>query len=47
MEQKRFSEEQVIGIRKQNTASVSATQWCCEHGVGKQILMTGKPSLVA
>ena len=35
MKQHRFSEEQIIGILKQNEAGVSATQLCREHGIGE------------
>ena len=33
MKQQRFSEEQIIGILKQNEAGVPATQLCREHGI--------------
>jgi putative transposase len=35
MKQQRFSEEQIIGILKQNEAGISAAQLCREHGIGE------------
>ncbi len=35
MRQGRFSEEQIIGILKQNEAGVPATQLCRDHGIGE------------
>ena len=35
MKQGRFSEEQIIGILKQNEAGAPVTQLCREHGIGE------------
>jgi len=35
MKQGRFSEEQIIGILKQNEAGASVTQLCRDHGIGE------------
>lgn len=35
MKQGRFSEEQIIGILKQNEAGAQVTQLCREHGIGE------------
>jgi putative transposase len=35
MKQGRFSEEQIIGILKQNEAGAPLTQLCREHGIGE------------
>ncbi len=35
MKQGRFSEEQIIGILKQNEAGAAVTQLCREHGIGE------------
>lgn len=35
MRQSRFSEEQIIGILKQNEAGTPVTQLCREHGVSE------------
>ena len=35
MRQGRFSEEQIIGILKQNEAGVPVTQLCRDHGIGE------------
>ena len=35
MKQGRFSEEQIIGILKQNEAGAPVTQFCREHGIGE------------
>ena len=35
MKQGRFSEEQIIGILKQNEAGATVTQLCRDHGIGE------------
>jgi len=35
MKQGRFSEEQIIGILKQNEAGAAVTQLCRKHGIGE------------
>jgi putative transposase len=35
MKQRRFSEEQIIGILKQNEAGMPVAQLCREHGIGE------------
>ncbi len=35
MKQGRFSEEQIIGILKQNEAGAAVTQLCRDHGIGE------------
>ena len=35
MRQGRFSEEQIIGILKQNEAGAPVTQLCRDHGIGE------------
>ena len=35
MKQSRFSEEQIIGLLKQNEAGVAATQLCREQGISE------------
>jgi len=35
MKQGRFSEEQIIGILKQNEAGAQVTQFCRDHGIGE------------
>ncbi len=35
MKQGRFSEEQIIGILKQNEAGAQVTQLCRDHGIGE------------
>lgn len=35
MKQSRFSEEQIIGLLKQNEAGVAATQICRENGISE------------
>ena len=35
MRKSRFSEEQIIGILKQNEAGAPVTQLCREHGIGE------------
>ena len=35
MKQGRFSEEQIIGILKQNEAGAPVTQICRDHGIGE------------
>jgi len=35
MRQVRFSEEQIIGILKQNEAGAQVTQLCRDHGIGE------------
>ena len=35
MKQGRFSEEQIIGILKQNEAGAAVTQLCREYGIGE------------
>jgi len=35
MKQGRFSEEQIIGILKQNEAGAPVTQLCRDHGIGE------------
>lgn len=35
MKQGRFSEQQIIGILKQNEAGLPVTQLCRDHGIGE------------
>ena len=42
MKQGRFSEEQIIGILKQNEAGAQVTQLCRDHGIGESTLYKWK-----
>ena len=42
MKQGRFSEEQIIGILKQNEAGAQVTQLCRDHGIGESTFTSGR-----
>jgi len=43
MKQGRFSEEQIIGILKQNEAGAQVTQLCRDHGIGESTFYKWNP----
>lgn len=47
MKKQRFSEEQIIGVLKEQEAGVKAADLCCKHGISEATFIIGRPNTAA